>query len=219
MIRQILKKITHPFLKYGTQKYFCKPRSYIYNGIEVMVMPEVFPPHYTLSTNILLDYLKPIDLKNKTLLELGCGSGIISLFARSKGACVTASDINDIALEALKKASLKNNLHVNIVYSDIFDHIKSECFDYIMINPPYYPKTPKNIKERAWFCGKDFLYFKKLFKQLATRQDKMILMILSQDCDINEIKSIASQHHFQLDIEQEYSVIAERNFIFRINKL
>ncbi|MBD09153.1 MAG: methyltransferase [Flavobacteriaceae bacterium] len=219
MIRKLLKKISHPFLKYGTESYFSKPRSYKYEGIEVMVMPEVFPPHYTLSTKILLDCIKQLDITNKTFLELGCGSGIISLYATSKGAMVTASDINSVALEALNKASKKNNLDVEILNSDLFNNISENSFDYIIINPPYYPKVPKNTKERAWFCGKDFEYFQELFQQLSHRDDKTILMILSQDCDLTTIKKIASENHFQLIIEQERANFAERNFIFNVSKI
>jgi len=219
MIRQLLKKLIHPFLKYGTQMYSLKPRPYSYNGIEVMVMPDVFPPQYTMSTKILLDFINHLDVKNKTVLELGCGSGIIALYAASKEAIVTASDINTIALKALKKAALKNTLVVDIIHSNLFTAITNISFDYVIINPPYYPKTPKNIKEQAWFCGESFEYFKDLFHQLSKRQDKHVFMILSEDCDINTIKQIALDYQIQLDVELEKTVIAEQNFIFRIKKL
>ena len=218
MIRKLLKRLTHPFLKYGTQKYFAKPRPYIHEGIEVLVMPDVFPPHYTLSTKILLDYLKQIDLKGKTLLELGCGSGIVALYAASKEAIVTASDINTIALTALKDASAKNRIALKIINSNLFEAISSPSFDFVIINPPYYPKAPKNIKEQAWFCGENFEYFNGLFYQLSERNDKTVLMILSQDCDINHIKNIAIKNNLKLDIELERANFAERNFIFRISK-
>ncbi|WP_282043854.1 methyltransferase [Winogradskyella flava] len=218
MIRKILKKLTHPFLKYGTGKYFSKPRPYSYESIEVMVMPEVFPPHYTLSTKILLDYIKPLNLKDKTVLELGCGSGIIGLFAASKGAEVTASDINEVAIKALKESASKNKLDITIIKSDLFEQIFKDDFDYVIINPPYYPKTPKSVKERAWFCGENFEYFKILFKQLSMRKDHYILMILSQDCDIDKIRTIATHNNLEFILEQERMALAERNFIFRINK-
>lgn len=218
MIRKLLKKITHPFLKYGMQKYFSKPRPYAYEGIEVIVMPDVFPPHYTLSTKIILDYIKQLDLKGKTFLELGCGSGIISLFAASKESKVSASDINTSAIAALKKAAIKNCIELEVINSNLFEAITSPSFEYVIINPPYYPKAPKNVKEQAWFCGEDFEYFKDLFHQLAQRNDKTVLMILSQDCDIEKIKSIAMQNNLQLDLELEQTKLAEKNFIFRINK-
>jgi len=219
MIRQLLKKLTHPILKYGTQKWSSKPRLYTYEDIEVIVMPDVFPPHYTISTKILLDYIKPLDIKDKTLLELGCGSGIVALYAAKKEAIVTASDINNVALKALEKAAKKNSLELAILNSNLFNKLSQLSFDYIIINPPYYPKTPKNIKEQAWFCGENFEYFKSLFLQLSNRNDKNILMILSQDCDIQKIKNIASLNHFQLDLELERTRFNEKNFIFKVSKI
>ena len=92
----------------------------ITESICVQVHPGVFPPHLTFSTKILLDFIKDIELKNKTFLELGCGSGIISLYAAKKNAIVTATDINETALEYLKKNAHKNNLFVTVQYSDLF---------------------------------------------------------------------------------------------------
>jgi len=216
MIRKLLKRLTHPFLKYGTQKYFSKPRSFRYENIEVLVMPQVFPPHYTLSTKILLDFIKPIDLKNKSVLELGCGSGIIALYTASKGAIVTASDINTIALAALNKAAIKNNLELEIINSNLFNNIQKQDFDYIIINPPYYPKEPKNINENAWFCGENFEYFITLFQQIPKRKDKTVLIILSEDCDIQKITRIAENNNLKLNKIFEKKVIAEKNFIYKI---
>ena len=165
-LRNIIKRITQPFLKTGLAYYYRKPRKYNYQDIEVLVHPEVFPPHLTLSTKILLDFIVELELQDKTFLELGCGSGIISLLASKKGATVTSTDINETALEFLEKASFQNDLKINIKKSNLFENIEGESFDFIVINPPYYPKKPKNIKEIAWFCGEDFEYFKNLFQQL-----------------------------------------------------
>ena len=218
MMLKILKKI-NPVLKYLFKRYHSKVRKYRYGAIEVMVHPEVFPPHFTISTKILLDFIKPINLEGAKVLELGCGSGIISLFASSKGALVTASDINHIALEMLEKASSKNKLPVYTLYSNLFDSIKEKQFDYIIINPPYYPKTAKNDREQAWFCGENFEYFEKLFKQLPSHiENTKVFMILSEDCDLKRISNIAFKNKLKLKITLEKTGMLEKNFIYKICK-
>jgi len=218
-MRKIIKKIIHPIFKLGFDKFYSKSRNYSYKGIHVTVHPEVFPPHFTISTKILLDYLNTIDLKEKSLLELGCGSGIISLFSASKGAIVTATDINMTAINALKKASLKNGILTKVLYSDLFDCIEQIHFDYIIINPPYYPKSPKNTKERAWFCGENFEYFEKLFQQLENHiTTNNVLMILSEDCKIKQINNIAIKNGLKLNCIFEQTKIKEKNFLFQVIK-
>lgn len=217
-IRSIIKRITQPFLKKGLDFYYRKPRKYEYQGIEVMVHPVVFPPHLTLSTKILLDFISEIDLNQKSLLELGCGSGIISLYARSKNSIVTASDINEIALEYLKIASEENELEIECIHSDLFKNISKKAFDYIIINPPYYPKTPSNIKEQAWFCGINFEYFEALFLQLKSyiSENNKTFMILSEDCDLNQISKIASKNNLSFNIVFQTSKMGEKNTIYQI---
>jgi release factor glutamine methyltransferase len=219
-IRTLIKQITKPFFKTGLQCYFRKPRKYTYKEVEVLVHPEVFPPHVTLSTKILLDFIDTLHLKNKTFLELGCGSGIISLYAVKKGAKATATDINKTALAYLKNASENNQLPLEIVFSDLFNNIKKNDFNYIIINPPYYPKNPKNIKEQAWFCGDDFQYFKNLFLQLPsflTTQNNTY-MILSEDCDISKIKELAASQKIKLQQISKTKKMGEINFIFKLSK-
>ncbi len=219
-MRNFIKKITHPFFRISANLYFSKPRKYSYKGIDVLVHPEVFAPHFILSTRILLDFVDTLDLDKKSFLELGCGSGIISLFAASKGAKVTASDINHKALEYLEKAAQKNQLPIATIYSDLFTELESVHFDYIIINPPYYPKNPTNQKEQAWFCGENFEYFINLFKALSNRKnDQMVLMILSQDCDIIQIEKIAEANKCRLEIVYETTKLSEKNFIYRISNV
>ncbi len=218
IIRSFIKKLIHPFLKLGYDLYHSKPRPYHYKHLKVLIHPEVFSPKFTISTKILLEYLEPLNLKKTSFLELGCGSGIISLLAASKGAIVTASDINTIALKALKEASKNNNVSINTVYSDLFEKFHQKRFDYIIINPPYYPRDPQNDKEQAWFCGTNFEYFQKLFHQLPNHiHQNNVFMILSQDCDIIHIKKIAAKRGLTLDCIFEKVVAKEKNFIFSIN--
>ncbi len=220
-IRYIIKRITNPILKKGLQFYYRKPRVYHYKNIKVNVHPDVFPPHLTFSTKILLDFISTLDLKEKTLLELGCGSGIISLFAAKQGARVTATDISKIALNYLDKNAHSNKIKIKIMYSDLFDSIKNLNFDYIIINPPYYPKKPINVKEQAWFCGENFEYFESLFEQLSHRVSNIyhITMILSQDCEIDKIIDIANKNKLEMTVLQKVKKISETNYIYNIKKV
>ena len=217
-MRKFIKKITHPFLKLGLRLYYWKPRTFCYNNICIKVHPDVFPPQLTFSTKILLDFVGDLNLKNKSLLELGCGSGIISLLAAKKEANVTASDINQTALAFLETNASKNNLIVKTVLSDLFQNIENPAFDFIIINPPYYPKKPKNVKEQAWFCGEKFEYFDKLFLQLPCNlsSETNCFMILSQDCEIEKIKAIALKNTLAFELVLEKKELVETNYIFRI---
>lgn len=220
-MKAIIKRIISPLLQRASSVYLAKARRYSYQNISVLVEPTVFPPFLTISTKLLLEFVETLPLKGKTFLELGCGCGIISILASQKNALVTSTDINDIALNALPKNAAENGVSLEILYSDLFENLGNRAFDFIVINPPYYPKTPKTIAENAWFCGENFEYFEKLFIQLPffLHSKSAIYMILSEDCEIEKIKAIALTNEMAFELVSEQKVLAEKNFIFRIVKL
>lgn len=220
-MRHFIKKIVSPFLQKASALYLSKPRKYSYKHISVWVEPTVFPPFITISTKLLLEFTDTLSLKNKSFLELGCGCGIISILAAQKEAKVTASDINQIALNALTKNATLNKVTIEILYSDLFENLENKQFDVIVINPPYYPKNPISIAENAWFCGENFEYFEKLFFQIAKHItiENETYMILSEDCDLKNIKLIASKTQIRLELVVEKKVVSEKNYIFKLNKI
>lgn len=219
-MRNIIKKLTYPFLKLAFKFFYSKPRTFCYDAICIKVHPDVFPPHLTISTKILLDFISEMKLNDKFFLELGCGSGIISLLAARKGAKVTATDINETALEYLKVNATKNGLNLDIVKSDLFEKLENNTFDYIIINPPYYPKKAKNIKEQAWFCGENFEYFESLFEQLPSflNENTFCYMILSEDCEIENIIQMATKNNLKFQLIFNKKSYFEMNYIYQITK-
>jgi release factor glutamine methyltransferase len=219
-MKSLFKKILFPVLKSAYNIYASKERSYSYKGINVRVMPGVFHPGLFFSTKLLLDYISKYDLKDKNVLELGAGSGLISIYCAKLKANVTASDINPYAVENINKNAKLNNVNIEVIESDLFDRIETKEFDYIIINPPYYPKSPKNEEELAWFCGNDFQYFRKLFDRMGSyvNSDSKIIMVLSEDCDIEMIRKIGEQSPFVFTKCYELKIWGEMNYIFEISK-
>ncbi|MGB0368181.1 MAG: methyltransferase [Flavobacteriales bacterium] len=218
MLRQLVKRVVFPVLKPFSTWYFSKPRWYSYKGLKVRVNPGVFFPHLTISTKVFLKYLDQQTLEGKSVLELGAGCGILSFRCAQHGAKVMASDISLAAIDNLKINQNALGLDVEIVHSDLFDSIES-TFDLILINPPYYPKNPATESEKAWFCGAEFDYFKKLAAQLksALTSDGYALMILSEDCEIEIIKGLLQKH--EIDMREVFSTkrLGEQNFIFKLS--
>ncbi len=218
-MRKILKKIASPFLQKASAIYLKKRRKYIFKDIAVWVEPTVFPPFITISTKLLLEYVEPLELKDKTFLELGCGCGIISILAAQKGASVTATDINEVALSALHQNAKENLTTIKIIKSDLFEKLEGKNFEYIIINPPYYPRKPISVAENAWFCGENFEYFESLFNQLPkylTLQNSTYL-ILSEDCELEKIKAIAFQNGIKFHLKKETKVTGEVNLIYKLD--
>ncbi|NVK64094.1 MAG: methyltransferase [Flavobacteriales bacterium] len=212
------KRIISPILQRFVRFYFKKERKFHYGSIKAVVLPGVFFPHFTLSTRFLMSFLEHQDLNGMSFLELGCGTGMISALAAKKGAKVLATDINPKALENAKRNADLNQVKLETLHSDLFKQIPSQQFDFIVINPPYYPKQPNNDAEKAWFCGENFEYFEKLFSTLKpyVQVDSKVLMVLSEDCELAKIQSIAQRNGFKFLKKVEKKIRGERNYIFQI---
>lgn len=216
-LRGKIVRVLHPVLKPVSRIYLRKERSWSYGDLKFKVLPGIFHPGLFISTRILMDMLKVMEVKGRTVLELGCGSGAISVLAASKGALVTASDIDPKAIENTELNASKNRVEIETIKSDLLDSISRE-FDVIFINPPYYPKDPSRPEEVAFYCGTDHVYFKRLFQQLAERITSVsqVFMILSEDCRIDRIKEIALENGLEVSLYMERRVLGENNFVFRI---
>ncbi len=216
---RLLKYLT-PVIQPLYRKYLSKTRKFRYRNIRILVKPGVFHPGLFFSTKLFLRFIGHFDLSGKTFLELGAGSGIISLYAASRGAAVIASDINPVAVSGIRENALMNKIAITVIESDMFEKIPKTEFDYIIIAPPYYAKDPVDYAEMAWYCGRDFEYYKKLFQQLPDfyHKSSRVLMILSEDCNIPEIKGIGAGNGFQFRLLYEKRRMGEWNYIFGIER-
>lgn len=87
-------------------------------------------------------------LLDSRFLEIGCGSGFLSILAAKMGAVVTAVDLNPDAIEATEKNAKANSVHITPLYSDLFDSVTG-IYDFIVFNAPYLPDNDVHVVEKA----------------------------------------------------------------------
>lgn len=109
---------------------------------------------------LLISALEKIVLKKgSNVLEVGCGTGIISISLSSKVASVVACDINSYAVElALKNVKMNKIDNVQVIESDLFSNVSGK-FDLIVFNTPYLPQDSEEAVSgeinHAWDGGAD----------------------------------------------------------------
>jgi release factor glutamine methyltransferase len=182
-----------------------RQRSSRWRGLVVTVPTGVFHPILFFSTGVLaaeIERRKPI---GRSVLDVGSGSGALSLIAARAGATVTAVDINAEAVRATAANATANGLNIEVLQSDLFTAVRGRRFDLVVVNPPYFAKDPVDDTERAWFAGADLGYFEQFFTGLAEHlaaspQPGIALMVLSEGCDMNVISAAAMRHGFRLSV-------------------
>ncbi|KYG79454.1 hypothetical protein AWW67_13880 [Roseivirga seohaensis] len=220
VIARKLKSLLFKPLSYAYRKYSRKERTTRVAGIKLTVLPGVFNPRLFFSTKFMMRYIEQYHLQDKHVLDVGSGSGALAIAAAVKGAKVVAIDINQLAVDNTVKNALLNKLDLQVLRSDLWKDLPLQTFDMVLVNPPYYPKSPTNKEELAWYCGDNFQYFDCFFNGLGSfiHSKTKVIMILSEDCEIESIGSIAEKNSFEMVLAKRKRVCWEINYIFYIRQ-
>lgn len=113
---------------------------------------EVYPP----SDDSIL-FIESLDVKEgERILEIGCGSGVVSIHCARNGCAVTCGDINPKAVELTRINSEANRVTLDIRETDVYSNI-DERFDTILFNLPYLPVDEDGLLAKSWSGGPDGL--------------------------------------------------------------
>lgn len=129
-----------------------------YKGFSIETDENVYEPSD--DTYLLLDSLEMIGITaGSRVLEVGCGTGIISIAVSGLVASVVACDINPHAVDVCKRNAARNKAkNVEVVRSDLFSDVSGK-FDLIVFNTPYLPQsldeTVSGEINHAWDGGLD----------------------------------------------------------------
>jgi len=84
-----------------------------FGDLSLTVLPDVYDPTAFTDTLWFAQQVKEI-VGKKSLLEIGAGSGAISVTCALNGAIVVATDINPAAVKNIKITTKKYNLYISV---------------------------------------------------------------------------------------------------------
>ena len=96
------------------------------------------------------------------VLDMGTGTGYVAIALAKAGSSVDATDINYAAIACAKENAVKNNISVNVFYSDLFEKVTGK-YDLIIFNPPLGGVEP------GWQVSIKAVIRKSILKNLVSR--------------------------------------------------
>ena len=91
------------------------------------------------------------------MLEVGCGSGVVSIHCTRCGASVVCGDINPRAVELATRNARANGVEIGARITDVYSGVDG-VFDTIVFNLPYLPtEDDAGPLAVAWNGGRDGL--------------------------------------------------------------
>jgi len=173
----------------------------IIKDLDIEVFDGVYKPSddtYLLLGMITLD-------GDESVLEIGSGTGIISIHCQIQGADTLSVDIDEKALDNTELNAENNNIHLSVKKSDLFSRITKDDWDVIIFNPPYLPEEKLTSKDRRWDGGKkgdeiiiDFL--EKADGYLS--EDGELYFCYSSLAPEDKIKDLVEQKYRVLEIQK-----------------
>jgi len=161
-------------------------------SIEVARNDQVYPPS---EDSILL--IESFDVATgETVLEIGCGSGVVSIHCAKNGAVVTCGDINKDAVALTKKNTELNGLRIQVIHTDVYSKIIGK-FDTILFNLPYLPVDEEGELARSWSGGNDGLGPLPVLLEGAPSHlnpDGRMIVVVSSLMDQNRLSDLLSEY-------------------------
>ena len=191
-------------------------------GFKFKVYPSVFNPLDYISSPIFADFIKLLGLlEGKRILDMGTGSGVVSVFAASGGAECISADINPMAVRSARENAAVNGFadKVTAVESDLFEALNpNDLFDLIFFNPPYYKGNPHNNFERAFKGGENLEVITRFLNDAKKflKHNGVIYFIVSSDMDIQAFFKMIESAGYTHKIVKEIKKFFETFYIISV---
>ena len=172
---------------------YCLIRSEFHNNNgnfkdEIIITPKMsFGTGHHETTFLMINELYNLDLNDKSILDMGSGTGVLSIVASKNGAKqVVGIDIDEWAFQnSIDNANLNNTKNVSFLHGDI-NLIENQNFDIILAN------INRNIIEKD---------IEDYYNLLSNKGDLLISGFLEEDVDFI----------INLSINNRFNVINKKN--------
>jgi release factor glutamine methyltransferase len=181
-------------------------------GLSFVVLPDVYAPTAFTDTLWFAEQIRDI-VGQKSLLEIGTGTGAISVFAALNGAQVVATDINPQAIENARLNAEKHNISVSVRLGNLYDPIaQDEKFDFIFWAHPFNNwETP--VGDMLLKSGMDYQYqaLRGYIEGARTHltENGKLLLGTGDTADLETISSIAEANGYELVLLREITMPLE----------
>ena len=166
-------------------------------GLDIVVDPGVYQ---TSSDSELMVQSVKIS-KTENFLEIGCGSGVVSIAFAKRAAMGIGVDINDLAVaNSIRNAQLQKVSNVEFLLSNGFEKVEG-LFDVIICNPPYTRHAVTDAIDRMFWDPNDEMkerFFKDVAKYLKPNGRIYFGWANFGDIDVDLPFRLAAQNGFIL---------------------
>jgi methylase of polypeptide subunit release factors len=172
-------------------------------GVLFIVHPDVFPAHIFYESQWFAEKVAEI-VGEKSLLEIGTGTGVIAVFAALGGAEVTVVDINPSAITNARENFASNEVEVASFVGHLYDPLPiGSRFDYIFWNHPF---NKGNTEETDVLLKSVFDFeYRDLEEYIAKAHEHLtdsgqLLLGTGSIANIDAIEEIALRYKYQLKL-------------------
>lgn len=179
-------------------------------GLPIIVLPNVWSPAYDWSSLFYVENMPKVD--GREILEIGCGTGVISVFAGRAGARrIIATDVNVHAVENARLNFERFGVkQAEAIISDGFTNVRGK-FDVVTWNAPYHGSKPADILERGC-ADEDYHDIRAFFRDVSAylKPGGTVVFGFSESGNLPLIESLIAKNGFRIkrklsDWRQDYN--------------